>query len=166
MKKMIMALSMMIVFISCVNSQENNSSSSGSNSKTTHTNLKESKMKKTIELTKESFSQKVVNLESTSNEWKYLGDKPAIVDFYADWCGPCRSIAPILEELAEEYDGQIYIYKVNTQEEQEIAAAFQIRSIPSLLFIPMKGQPQMAQGALPKSTFKQAIEEVLLNNKE
>ena len=123
-------------------------------------------MKKTIELTKESFSQKVVNLESTSNEWKYLGDKPAIVDFYADWCGPCRSIAPILEELAEEYDGQIYIYKVNTQEEQEIAAAFQIRSIPSLLFIPMEGQPQMAQGALPKSTFKQAIEEVLLNNKE
>lgn len=165
MKKMIMALSMMMVLISCVNSQDKNSAVEG-NDKTTHTNLKESKMKKTIELTKESFSQKVVNLESTSDKWEYLGDKPAIVDFYADWCGPCRSIAPILEELAEEYDGQIYIYKVNTQEEQEIAAAFQIRSIPSLLFIPMEGQPQMAQGALPKSTFKQAIEEVLLNNNQ
>jgi thioredoxin len=91
-----------------------------------------------------------------------LGDKPAIVDFYASWCGPCKTIAPILEELAAEYGDQIYIYKVDTEEEQELAAAFGIRSIPTLLFIPMDGEPQMAQGAMPKASFKEAIEKVLL----
>lgn len=117
---------------------------------------------KTIHLTKEEFLEKVANYEANPNEWKYLGDKPAIVDFYADWCGPCKAIAPVLEELAAEYDGRIYIYKVNTEEEEELSAAFGIRSIPSLLFIPMEGQPQMAQGALPKTTFQEAIENVLL----
>lgn len=120
---------------------------------------------KTIELTKAEFLKKVADYEKNPNEWKYLGDKPAIVDFYASWCGPCKTIAPILEELAAEYDGQIYIYKVNTEKEQELAAAFGIRSIPSLLFIPMKGDPQMAQGAMPKSAFKEAIDKVLLNKK-
>lgn len=117
---------------------------------------------KTIHLTKEEFLKKVVNFEENPNEWKYLGDKPAIIDFYASWCGPCKMVAPILEELAAEYDGQIYIYKVDTEQEQELAAAFGIRSIPSLLFCPMNEQPQMAQGALPKETFKKAIDEVLL----
>lgn len=120
---------------------------------------------KTIMLTKADFLKKVADYEGNPDEWKYLGDKPAIVDFYASWCGPCKAIAPILEELAAEYDGKIYIYKVDTEAEQELAAAFGIRSIPSLLFIPMNGQPQMAQGALPKETFKQAIEEVLLGKK-
>ncbi len=117
---------------------------------------------KTIHLTKADFLAKVANFETNSTEWKYLGDKPAIIDFYADWCGPCKAIAPVLEELAKEYDGKIYIYKVNTEQEQELAAAFGIRSIPSLFFVPMNGQPQMAQGAMPKSAFKEAIEEVLL----
>jgi thioredoxin len=117
---------------------------------------------KTIHLTKAEFIAKIANYETNPKEWKYLGDKPCIVDFYASWCGPCKTIAPILEDLAKEYDGQIYIYKVNTEEEQELASAFGIRSIPSLLFCPMNGAPQMAQGALPKETFKQAIEEVLL----
>ncbi len=113
-------------------------------------------------LTKADFLKKVANYETTPNEWKYLGDKPAIIDFYASWCGPCRSIAPVLEELAQEYKGQIVIYKVDTEQEQELAAAFGIRSIPSLLFVPMEGQPQMAQGAMPKDAFVQAINDVLL----
>ena len=117
---------------------------------------------KTIKLNKADFLTKVANYESTPNEWKYLGDKPAIIDFYADWCGPCRSIAPVLEELAEEYGDKIYIYKVDTEKEQELAALFGIRSIPSLLFIPMNGKPQMAMGALPKSELKKAIDEILL----
>ena len=119
----------------------------------------------TIHLTKAEFLTKVFDFESNPTEWRGSGDKPAIVDFYASWCGPCRTIAPILEELAKEYDGKVYIYKVDTEAEPELAAAFGIQSIPSILFIPMKGQPQMAKGALPKVTFKKAIDELLLENK-
>ena len=124
------------------------------------------KVMEPIHLTKAEFLQKVANYESNPNEWKYLGDKPCIIDFYAYWCSPCKMIAPILEDLAKEYAGQIYIYKVNTEQEQELAAAFGIRSIPSLLFVPMNGQPQMAMGALPKATFVEAIDDVLLNKKK
>lgn len=120
---------------------------------------------KTIHLNKVDFLTKVANYETNPNEWKYLGDKPALIDFYADWCGPCKAIAPVLEELAAEYGDQIYIYKIDTEAEQELAAVFGIRSIPSLLFVPMDGTPQMAQGALPKPDLKKAIEEVLLNKK-
>ena len=120
---------------------------------------------KTNHLTKEEFLTKVANFETSPNEWKYLGDKPAIIDFYAEWCGPCKSIAPVLEELAAEYEGEIYIYKIDTEAEQELASAFGIRSIPSLLFVPMDEAPQMAQGAMPKSAFKEAIESVLLKKK-
>lgn len=115
-------------------------------------------------LTKASFQEKVFNFE-TNKEWKFEGDKPAIIDFYADWCQPCKMVAPILEELADEYKEQIDIYKVDTEAEQELAAIFGIRSIPSILFCPADGQPQMAQGALPKDTFKQAINDVLLGQK-
>lgn len=121
----------------------------------------ENKMK-TIHLTKAEFLAKVANYETNPAEWKYLGDKPALIDFYADWCGPCKAIAPILEELAAEYEGQIYIYKINTEQEQELAAAFGIRSIPSLLFVPMDGQPQMSAGAMSKPQLKEAIDKVLL----
>ena len=120
----------------------------------------------TIALTKDEFLKKVANYEKNPDEWKYLGDKPAIIDFYATWCGPCKSIAPSLEELAEEFKDQIYIYKIDTDKEQELAAAFGIRSIPTLLFIPMDGAPQMAQGAIPKKDLKKAIETVLLNKAE
>jgi thioredoxin len=116
-------------------------------------------------LTKETFLNKVFNYEK-NKEWKFEGELPALIDFYADWCQPCKMIAPILKELAEEYKGKIDIYKVNTESETELAAAFGIRSIPSLLFIPKTGQPQMAQGALPKENLKQAIEEVLLKQVE
>lgn len=118
---------------------------------------------KTIHLTKVDFLTKVANYESNPTEWKYLGDKPALIDFYADWCGPCKAIAPVLEELAAEYGDQIYIYKVDTEQEQELAALFGIRSIPSLLFAPMDGQPQMASGAAPKPDLKEAIDRILLN---
>jgi thioredoxin len=111
-------------------------------------------------LTKDTFKEKVFNFE-VNKEWKYEGSKPAIIDFYADWCAPCRMVAPVLEELNDEYAGKIEIYKVNTEEERELSAMFGIQSIPSLLFIPLEGQPQMAMGALPKDTFKQAIGDVL-----
>lgn len=111
-------------------------------------------------LTNETFKQKVFNYE-TNKEWKFEGQIPAIIDFYADWCGPCKTIAPILEELKAEYGDKLDIYKVNTEEQRELSSVFGIQSIPSLLFIPKEGQPQMAMGALPKETFKQAISEVL-----
>lgn len=116
----------------------------------------------TIALTKADFLKKVADYEKNPTEWKYLGDKPALVDFYASWCGPCKALAPVLEELAAEYKDRIYIYKIDTEAEQELAAAFGIRSIPTLLFIPMEGKPRMAQGALPKATLKQAIDEIML----
>lgn len=111
-------------------------------------------------LTVDSFKEKVFNFEA-SKDWKFEGSKPAIIDFYADWCGPCKMVAPILEELQEEYGEKLNIYKVNTEEQRELSAVFGIQSIPSLLFVPQDGQPQMAMGALPKETFKQAISEVL-----
>lgn len=111
-------------------------------------------------LTKESFLTKVFDYEN-NREWKFEGDVPAIVDFYADWCGPCKMVAPILEELSEEYKGRINIYKVDTDKEQELAAVFGIRSIPSILFVPMNGKPQMAMGAMPKAGLVDAIERVL-----
>ncbi|HNX78817.1 MAG TPA: thioredoxin [Prolixibacteraceae bacterium] len=115
-------------------------------------------------LTKESFKEKVFNWE-VNQEWKYEGKVPCLIDFYADWCGPCKMVAPVLEELQKEYGNKIVIYKVNTEDQQELAGLFGIQSIPSLLFVPLEGQPQMAMGALPKSTFEQAIADVLKVNK-
>lgn len=111
-------------------------------------------------LTKETFKEKVFDFEN-NKEWKFEGDKPCLIDFYADWCQPCKMVAPILEELAQEYDGKLDIYKVDTEAQQELAGMFGIQSIPSLLFVPVDGQPQMAQGALPKDTFERAIKDVL-----
>jgi thioredoxin len=115
-------------------------------------------------LTKETFQQKVFNWDA-NQEWKFEGELPCLIDFYADWCGPCKMVAPILEELAVEYKDKINIYKVDTEEQQELAQVFGIRSIPSLLFCPKDGQPQMAMGALPKDSFKKAIDDILLNIK-
>lgn len=120
---------------------------------------------KPIELTKAEFLKKVADFEGNPSGWKYLGDKPAIVDFYTPWCGPCISIAPTLKNLAKEYSGEIYVYKINADKEKELTSAFGIHSFPTLLFIPMHGQPQMAQGALPKKAFKEAIGKLLLNQK-
>ncbi len=115
-----------------------------------------------IHLTKAEFLKKVADYEKNPGEWKFLGDKPAIVDFYAAWCGPCRSIAPVIDELADEYKDKVDIYKVDTEAERELAGIFGIRSIPSILFIPLNGKPQMAQGAMPKQEFVRLIDEILL----
>ena len=114
----------------------------------------------TEHLTKDTFISKVFNYE-VNKEWRFEGDKPCIIDFYADWCGPCKMVAPILEELATEYNGKINIYKVDTEKEVELASVFGIRSIPSLLFVPKDGQPQMAMGALPKEAFEKAFKDLL-----
>lgn len=121
---------------------------------------------KTKQLTKNEFLTKVANFEQNSTEWKFLGSRPAIIDFYADWCGPCKVISPVLEELAAEYDGKVDIYKVDTEREMELSAAFGIRSIPSILFVPMTGKPQMAHGALPKAAISEVIKEHLLGAKK
>lgn len=111
-------------------------------------------------LTVETFKEKIFDFEN-EKEWAFNGDLPCIIDFYADWCGPCKMVAPVLEELALEYKNKINIFKINTEEQPEIAGAFGVRSIPSILFIPAEGQPQMSVGALPKQTFESAIKDVL-----
>ncbi|MEX0987573.1 MAG: thioredoxin domain-containing protein [Bacteroidales bacterium] len=121
----------------------------------------------TIQLTKAEFLEKVMNYEANPEEWIYEGDRPALIDFYADWCGPCKIASPILEELAEEYDGQIYVYKIDTEVERELASVFGIRSIPSFLFVPEKGKPTMSNGIArtpeeTKKMFSQMIDEILL----
>ena len=114
-------------------------------------------------LTKETFKEKVFNFEE-NQEWKFEGDKPAIIDFYADWCAPCKKVAPIMDDLAKDYEGKVDIYKIDTEDQKELAAVFGIKSIPSVLFIPMNGQPQMTRGALPKENFVNIVEQFLLNN--
>ena len=111
-------------------------------------------------LTLETFKEKVFDFEA-EKEWKYKGEIPAIIDFYADWCGPCKQIAPIMEELAIEYDGKVKIYKIDTEDQKQLASIFGIRSIPSILFIPKDDQPQMSTGAQPKAEFVNKIKEIL-----
>jgi thioredoxin 1 len=113
-------------------------------------------------LTKQAFLKKVFNYEK-EKEWKYNGELPAIIDFWAEWCGPCRMVGPILDELSVEYAGKIHVYKINTEEEQELAGVFGIQSIPSLLIIPKDRQPMMSVGALPKETLKKVIDKELLS---
>jgi len=120
----------------------------------------EETLSKPEHLTLETFKEKVFDFEA-NKEWKFKGEIPAIIDFYADWCGPCKRVAPIMEELAKEYDDKVKIYKIDTEVERELAGMFGIRSIPSILFIPVEGQPQMTTGALPKENFVQMIKEVL-----
>lgn len=157
MKKTFLILSSLLVAVCCWGQTKTNNKHKST--------VKNNADVRTIPLTKSEFLVKVANFEANQDEWKYLGDKPAIIDFHASWCGPCKVIAPILEELAAEYGDSIYVYKVDIDKEQEIATAFNIRAIPVLLFVPMEGAPQMAQGAMSKDTIREAIEKVLLKKK-
>lgn len=147
-----------IVAVSCSNSTETRAQ----NDQSATAKEQEVAEGKTIHMNKQMFLDRVMDFETNKDQWIYRGDKPAIIDFYADWCKPCKLVAPIMEELAEEYKGQLYVYKVDTQVERELASVFGIRSIPAVLFIPMQGKPQMSTGALPKETFKNAIDDFLL----
>lgn len=113
-------------------------------------------------LTKDEFLKKVYNYEANPNEWKFEGERPAIIDFYATWCGPCKAMAPVLDDISKEYAEKIDVYKVDVDKEKELAAAFGIRSIPTLLMIPAKEDPQVVQGALPKAQLKKVVDEFLL----
>jgi len=119
----------------------------------------ESKVK---QLTYKEFLSKVWNFEKDPNTFNYKGKLPAIIDFYADWCGPCRRVAPIMEKLAQEYDGQLLVYKINVDQERQLANAFQVKSIPMVLFIPMEGQPSMQVGAMQEEGYRQVIKEQLI----
>ena len=119
----------------------------------------ESKVK---QLTYREFLKKVWNFENNPNTFIYKGKLPAVIDFYADWCGPCRRVAPIMEKLAEEYEGQLVVYKINVDQEKELAEAFQVKSIPMVLFIPLEGKPMMQVGAMQEAEYKKVVEEQLI----
>lgn len=148
-----------IIATSCGNAANNNSD----NQSTASTEADQNKIKPE-HLTLKSFKEKVWDFEANPDEWVYKGDAPAVIDFYADWCGPCKLIAPIMEELANEYKGRVKIYKINTDKEQDLARAFGIRGIPSVLFTPLEGRPMMQSGAMQKQDYVKIIEEQLLKN--
>lgn len=149
------------VLTSCSKKEEPKSEFKTSDKTQSVNNINNNNKTKMEHLTTATFKSKVFDYEK-NKEWKFEGKNPAIIDFYADWCGPCKMVAPVLEELSNEYDGKIDIYKVDTEVEQELASVFGIRSIPSILFIPVSGQPQMSAGAMQKEGFVQAINEILL----
>jgi thioredoxin len=154
------------LFISCKGNtggkNGNPSSQSESNEAVSGIGKTESLSGKPERLTEKTFKLKVMDYEKNPQQWVFAGDKPTIVDFYADWCRPCRMVSPILEELAVEYEGKINIYKVDTDDQRELAAVFGITSLPTVLFIPMQGKPSSQLGALPKESYKKIIDEFLL----
>lgn len=137
----------------------------GCNTKNNNTgkNINDSTVDKSVAvyLTEQTFREKVYNYEE-SKEWKYLGTKPAIIDFYADWCAPCRQLSPVLEEVAREYGDKIILYKVDTEKERKLATTLGIEALPTLLYIPLEGKPQVRMGSAPKESLRQAIDEILL----
>jgi thioredoxin 1 len=156
MKKILISISLGMVFL-LSNCNAGNPAKTNSNTVSTSASTSGS----VIVLTNAEFKQKVFNYE-VNKEWKFEGKLPVIIDFYADWCGPCRQLSPRVEEIAKEYAGKIIVYKVNTDNEQILSQSLGIQSLPTLLFIPMKGQPQATMGAVPKETLVKAINEVLL----
>lgn len=147
------------------------SSSEGSEKETNKTKTEVSKDNNTKtsatpeHLTYEAFLKKVWNFEANPQEWVYEGDVPCVIDFYADWCGPCKRVAPIMAELAKKYDGKLKVYKIDVDNEKQLASVFRVRSIPSVLFVPKKGKPQMQTGAMPRDAYFKVVKEQLLGEK-
>lgn len=155
MKSLLGAFAIVLATTACAGNNK------GENKKSNEPTKEENKMK-VIALNKADFLKKVYNYEANPKDWKFEGSRPAIVDFYATWCGPCKMMHPILEALSLEYDGKVDIYQIDVDKEQDLAAAFGIRSIPTLLMIPMKEDPRIMQGAMPKDQLKKTIDEFLL----
>ena len=170
MKKAILSFAAVsLLFLSC-NSGSASSLNNNNSEKELTASVETAGGGKPIHLTKQDFLEKVMNYEKNQTEWVYEGDLPAIIDFYADWCGPCRKAAPVLAELAKEYEGKIHVYKVDTEKEQELASVFGIRSIPAFLFVPKGGKPTMSNGIAQtheetKEMFRKMIDEILLGKK-
>lgn len=170
MKQMILSITVItfLVFQSCSNGSTNAQTNANEPEQLAENITKTEVSGETIQITKADFLEKIMNYEENPEVWKFKGDKPCIVDFYADWCAPCRITSPILEELAAEYAGEINIYKVDTDDERELAAVFGIQSIPSFLFCPVEGKPMMTSGIAQseeetKAMFQKQIDEFLLN---
>lgn len=164
---LLMAVPVLIGMVSCGQSVRGSDEGSADIVKTADKKELKNEEHGTIMLTKADFLTKVMNYEENPQEWKYLGEKPCLIDFYADWCAPCRTSSPILEELAKEYAGKINVYKIDTQKEQELASVFGIQSIPAFLYCPMEGKPTMAAGIAPtpeetKQMFRKQIDDLLL----
>lgn len=178
MKKAILSIAAVSVLLFSCNSGSASSLNENSESTAVSTSAVEAETPKTpsegagkpVHLTKQDFLEKVMDYEKNQTEWVYEGEIPALIDFYADWCGPCRKAAPVLEELAKEYEGKIHIYKIDTQKEQELASVFGIQSIPAFLFVPKDGKPTMSNGIAQtheetKEMFRKMIDEILLGQK-
>lgn len=157
--KIIISTFALFMMFGCGNAASTNTQEAKENNKAVEATTSNAKP---IDLTKAEFSLKVADYKANNGDFKYLGDKPAIIDFYATWCGPCKVIAPILDKLAKEYDGEIVIYKVDIDKEPELAQAFGITSIPALLFIPIDGKPKMINGSRSKSDYVEIIDKFLL----
>lgn len=157
MKTLTVTFSLVLTFIAtaCAGNKENKSINP----------QKEQNDMEVIALTKADFLKKVYNYETNPNEWKFEGNRPAIIDFYATWCGPCKAMAPILDSISKDYAGKIDVYKIDVDKESELAGAFGIQSIPTLLMIPAKGDPKILQGALPKDQLAKIVNEFLLEKK-
>lgn len=158
----IITLSVSLLFLGCSNMKGNQEQAKTSVKKTSSTTTEV----KPVELTYNDFLKKVWNFEKNPKEWVYEGTEPCVIDFYADWCGPCKRVAPIMDEMAKTYNGKVKFYKVNVDKEQKLAAVFRIQSIPAVLFTPENGKPMMQVGLLPHDTYINIINEHLLNNKQ
>lgn len=172
MKKLVLILAIAVITLqSCNTSQAKNNGNENETTPVETVSSEATADNGTVKLTKDKFIKEVWDYENSPQEWKFKGDKPALIDFYADWCGPCRTAAPILEEVAKEYDGKITIYKIDTQVERELAGVFGVQGIPAFLYIPMEGKPTMASGIArtneeTKKMFTENIDKLLLSNLE
>ena len=161
---LVFALVFSFTIFSCTdtNGNQENNNITVQDEKTEGQNKSDDKKVKPEYLTYETFIKKVWDFESNPEEWNYKGEEPCVIDFYADWCKPCKMVAPIMDEMAEKYDGKVKIYKINTDKEKKLASVFRIRSIPAVLFIPKDGQPMMQTGALPRDSYVEIIDNELL----